>query len=76
MNSSSRNRTALKIGCALVIGAMFSARASAQATAQASIKAALIKADRLFDPRSGSSSGMILPRTEAQASANTSGELL
>ncbi len=53
MSSSSRNLTALKIGCALVIGAMFSARASAQATAQAPIKVTLIKADRLSDPRSG-----------------------
>jgi len=35
MNSSLRNRTALKVGCALVIGAMFSARASAQATSLA-----------------------------------------
>src|SRR5205085_5329934 len=35
MNSSSRNRTALKVGCALVVGAMFSARASAQATSLA-----------------------------------------
>jgi len=35
MNSSSRNRTGLKVGCALVVGAMFSAGASAQATSLA-----------------------------------------
>jgi hypothetical protein len=76
MNSSSRNRTALKIGCALVIGAMFAARASAQAGAQAPIKVTLIKADRLFDPRSGrlpSDQGVLV---EGEKINDTSGELL